>query len=75
MLIVLCVWTCFHTVSRHDFVYCPSAAFTDGKPQHTGDLLPAVYQCCNTRYIIKLHAGKCLIFLSVMHASYPEKTV
>lgn len=31
MLIVLCVWTCFHTVSHHDFVYCPSAAFTDGK--------------------------------------------
>lgn len=27
MLIVLCIWTCFHTVSCHDFVYCPSAAF------------------------------------------------
>lgn len=36
MLIVLCVWACFHPLRCHDFV-CASAAFKDGKPQHSGD--------------------------------------
>lgn len=62
---------CIRLVSIHS-----TAMIVSTKPQHPGDLLPAVYQCCNTCCIIKLyHCTQGNYGFFFWSASCPEKTV